>query len=112
MTKISKTSPIDILPTVARTNSRTSTPSDKLTQKPSSTLDMSQLKEKIRLLLVAGHDEPPEKLREQVIKEIVQWQFGGSNFSKPQFKAAYSKLLATLEDSDSYQKLLDTFVNQ
>jgi len=108
MTKISKTSSIDALHNLDRVGSKQVNKKSKPSDGKASKTTLSELEKKIQLLIKNNEDDS-QQLKESVIKEIIKWQFGESDFNKPQFKNAYANLLATLKDSESYQKILDDF---
>lgn len=111
MTRISRTSNIDLLHNVERTQSGNVTKGEQKPSKKSAIQDFSHLKQTVSLM-IKDSQEPLEKLKPQIIREIIKFQFSETNFTNVQFKAAYDKLLKETENSDVYQNIINTFIEE
>ena len=111
MTRISKTSGIDAPQNIDRTKAKSVKKRAKPTAQKTSKGDISKLKEKVRVL-VSSKENPPEKLKEMIVREIISWQFGEAAMGNAQFLRAYDKLVKTTESSEIYQELIESVMKK
>ena len=109
MSKISKTTNVNTIHSVDKSIAKPIKSPVKPSEKAK--LTNTQLRNKIKLL-VDDSSLSQTQLKEKIIHQIIEWQFGESALTNHQFKSAYNKLLEISKHTKSYQSMLDELINQ
>ncbi len=111
MTKIPKTPSTPSIQPSSFEADRRSNATQHSTPKRTSAASKTELQRRLNSMIKEG-SLPTAELKEEIIKNIVQWQFGDAIATEQRYASAYLKLKANVAESPEYQALINQFIDE